>query len=380
MTKIFVIAGEASGDRLGGLLLHALRAEAPGATFAGVGGDRMIAEGFCSLFPISDLAVMGLAPVLARLPRLLRRLNETVAAILNDPPDCLVLIDAPDFTHRVARRIRAAAPHIPIIDYVSPTVWAWRPGRAKAMRAYVDLVLAILPFEPAAYVRLAGPRCVYVGHPLIEALPRLARRGERENLLLVLPGSREAEIKRLAPIYGEAAGLLARARPRLEVAVPVAPQMRALVETETARWPVSARLLGEEEKYSAFGAARVALVTSGAATLELALAQAPMVVAYKVACAESLLRFLVNVEHFALPNLILERRAVPEFFQSEATPAALARALEALLDEGPARLDQIESLALVQENILAGGRSPSARAASLILKEIDASKRRGPRR
>jgi lipid-A-disaccharide synthase len=370
MTKLFLIAGEASGDELGALLLRALRQEAPGATFAGVGGDKMAREGFASLFPLADLAVMGLGPVLARLPRLAKRLRETVAAILDDPPDCLVLIDSPDFTHRVARRVRARAPKIPIVDYVSPTVWAWRPGRAKAMRAYVDLVLAILPFEPAAYRRLGGPPCVYVGHPLIEALPRLARREtetEDSRLLLVLPGSREAEIKRMAPAFGAAARLLAGERPALDIAVPVAPGMEALVRAETARWRVRPRLLSQEEKTLAFRTARAALVTSGAATLELALAQTPMAVAYKVSRPESWLRFLVTVENFALPNLILERRSVPEFFQGQATPEALAQSVAGLLDEGPARAAQLEDFAKLRGKILSAGANPSLRAARLIL-------------
>lgn len=380
MTKIFLIAGEASGDELGALLLRALRKEAQDAAFTGVGGDRMACEGFKSLFPLSDVAVMGLTPVLARLPLLARRVHETVDAILDDPPDCLVLIDAPDFTHRVARRVRAKAPKLPIVDYVSPSVWAWRPWRAKNMRAYIDLVLAILPFEPAAYRRLDGPPCAYVGHPLIEALPLLDRREdepEQASLLLLLPGSREAEIKRMAPVFGAAARILTRERPELDIAVPIAPGMEELLRAQTARWPFTPRLLAQEEKHRAFRVARAALVTSGAATLELALARTPMVVAYKVSRPESLLRFLVTVENFSLPNLILERRAAPEHFQGEATPEALARAIAGVFDEGPARAAQLADFALLRTKILDGGANPSARAARLILQRLDAAKGRG---
>jgi len=266
------------------------------------------------------------------------------------------------------------------VDYVSPTVWAWRPWRAKHMRAYVDLVLAILPFEPAAYRRLGGPPCVYVGHPLIEARPLLDRRAdepERANLLLLLPGSREAEIKRMAPVFGEAARILARERPTLEIAVPVAPGMEELLRAQTARWPRAPLLLSQEEKHWAFRVARAALVTSGAATLELALARTPMAVAYRVSQPESLLRFLVTVENFSLPNLILERRAVPEFFQGEATPEALARAIAGLLDEGPARAGQLADFALLRAKIMDAGANPSTRAARLILQGLHAAKGRG---
>ncbi|HXY57261.1 MAG TPA: lipid-A-disaccharide synthase [Methylocystis sp.] len=379
MTKLFLIAGEASGDQLGGLLMRALRAQDPTAAFAGVGGEQMACAGLDSLFPISDLAVMGLAP-LARLPKLISRLNQTVAAILADPPECLVLIDAPDFTHRVARRVRAKAPHIPIVDYVSPTVWAWRPWRARRMRAYIDLVLAVLPFEPAAYRRLSGPPCVYVGHPLIEALPALQPRGEerrKDDLLLVLPGSREAEVKRMLPPYLEAAAILAEEKSDLDVAIPVAPRMAGLIESLAAQARMRPRLLSQDEKHAAFRAARAALVTSGVATLELALAQTPMVVAYKVSFAERLLKFLVTTPHFALPNLILERRSIPELFQNEASPQSLAGALGSIFDEGPPRLRQAADLVELRERILDGGANPSAHAARLVLERAGAAKSRG---
>ncbi|HYA80500.1 MAG TPA: lipid-A-disaccharide synthase [Methylocystis sp.] len=379
MTKLFLIAGEASGDQLGGMLMRALRSQESEVAFTGVGGEQMTRAGLDSLFPLSDLAVMGLAP-LARLPKLISRLNLTVATILADPPDCLVLIDAPDFTHRVARRVRAKAPHIPIVDYVSPSVWAWRPWRARRMRDYIDLVLAVLPFEPAAYRRLSGPPCVYVGHPLIEALPSLQPRGEerrRDELLLILPGSREAEVKRMLPPYLEAAALLADQRPDLDIAIPVAPRMEDLIARLASEANAKPRLLSQNEKHAAFRTARAALVTSGAATLELALAQTPMVVAYKVSYAESLFKFLVTTPHFALPNLVLERGAIPEFFQDEASPQALAGAVAAIFDDGPPRLRQIADLAELRERLLDGGENPSAHAARLVLGRAGAAKSRG---
>ena len=195
---VWLVAGEDSGDALGAGLMAALRARAGGPVrFGGVGGEAMAREGLASLFPIGDVAVMGFLPVLARMRLLLRRIRETAAALVAAHPDVLVIIDSPGFTHRVAQRARAALPDLPVIDYVSPSVWAWRPGRAPAMRAYVDHVLALLPFEPEAHRRLGGPPCSYVGHPLIERLadlrPDTAERLRRAALprqLVVLPGSR----------------------------------------------------------------------------------------------------------------------------------------------------------------------------------------------
>ncbi|RNJ51607.1 lipid-A-disaccharide synthase [Methylocystis hirsuta] len=367
--RIFLVAGEASGDQLGAALMRALRAARPEIVFAGVGGEAMAREGLVSLFPLEDIAVMGLVPVLGRLPRLVRRIAQTARAVVDEAPDCLVIIDAPDFTHRVARRVRATRPDLPIVDYVSPTVWAWRPGRAPAMRDYVDCLLALLPFEPQAHVRLGGPRCVYVGHPLVERLDELTRpfqeRGARS--LLVLPGSRLAEVRRMTPIYGEALELLLRERADFEVAIPVAPNVEKTLLRELQGWPLTPRLIGQGEKFAAFRHARAALVTSGVATLELALAGVPMAVAYKVSRAESLLRFLVKVESIVLPNLIIGENFVPEFLQEAATPRALAEALRPLLRESAAREAQLAAFQRVRARLLEAGRTPSARAADIIL-------------
>jgi lipid-A-disaccharide synthase len=368
--RVFLVAGETSGDHLGAPLMRALRAARPDIAFAGVGAEEMAREGLASLFPIADISVMGLLPVLARLPRLLARIETTARAAIESAPDCLVLIDAPDFTHRVARRVRARAPRIPIVDYVSPTVWAWRPGRARAMRAYVDHVLALLPFEPAAHARLGGPPCTYVGHPLIERLDELtptAAEARERATLLVLPGSRLAETARLMPVYGETLALLQRKHGAFDAAIPVAPHVEAAVRAGLREWPIRPRLLTQEEKFPAFRRARAALVTSGVATLELALAGVPMAVAYKVSPVEALLKFLVTVDSIVLPNLILGENAVPEFLQEQANPRALSEALASLLGDGPAREAQLSAFALVRERILAAGANPSARAAKIIL-------------
>src|ERR1700682_5930766 len=169
--SIVLVAGEESGDQLGAPLMRALKVRTGGRVrFAGVGGREMAAEGLVSPFPIEELAIIGFATILQRLPLILRRIRDTAALVVATRPDALVIIDSPDFTHRVARRVRAMAPSIPILDYVSPSVWAWRPGRARAMHGYVDHVLAILPCEPRVHQRLGGPPCTYVGHPLLERL------------------------------------------------------------------------------------------------------------------------------------------------------------------------------------------------------------------
>ncbi len=368
--RIFLVAGEASGDALGAALMRALRESRPTAEFIGVGGKAMTREGLASLFPMTEIAVMGLVPVIASLRAILARIDETAQTVLDENPDCLVIIDAPDFTHRVARKVRRANARIPIVDYVSPTVWAWRPGRARKMCEYVDCVLALLPFEPAAHRKLGGPRCVYVGHPLVEKLDQFPRPRDKAGppLLLVLPGSRLAEIARMTPLYSETLALLLQDHPQIDVAVPVAPNMEAPLREALRGWPIVPRLLSQSEKFGAFGQAQAALVTSGVATLELALARTPMVVAYRVSRLESFLRFLVKVHSIVLPNLIIGENAIPEFVQEAATPRALAEALAPLLlAESPARASQLAAFERVRANLIEAGPCPSARAAEVIL-------------
>jgi lipid-A-disaccharide synthase len=230
--------------------------------------------------------------------------------------------------------------------------------------------LALLPFEPQAHARLGGPRCVYVGHPLVERLDELtphSRDRDGARSLLILPGSRLAEVRRMTPIYGETLELLLRERADFDVVIPVAPFMEQAVRHEWREWPMTPRLIGQAEKFAAFRKARAALVTSGVATLELALAEVPMAVAYRVSRAESLLRFLVNVESIVLPNLVLGENIVPEFLQRQATPRALAEALRPLLGESAAREAQRAAFPRVRARLLEAGRSPSARAADIVL-------------
>ena len=285
--KIWLVAGEDSGDQLGAKLMASLH-EAAGrpVTFGGVGGEAMTARGLTSLFPLDDVAVMGYLPVLARLRTLLRRIRQTVDDVVANRPDVLVIIDSPGFTHAVASRVRKRAPEIPIVDYVSPSVWAWRPWRAASMRSFVDHVLALLPFEPEAHLRLNGPPCTYVGHPLIERFselrPDAADAASREAVpwrVVVLPGSRRSEIERLMPVFGRTLARMARDVGPIEAVLPAVTRHRALIERMAKAWSAPVRIVaGEAEKYAAFRQARAALAASGTVTLELALAGVPMVI------------------------------------------------------------------------------------------------------
>ncbi|MCW2282862.1 lipid-A-disaccharide synthase [Rhodoblastus acidophilus] len=370
--KFFIVTGEPSGDALGGKLLAALRARDPQAEFLGVGGEAMARNGFDSLFPLSDISVMGILPVLARLPTLLRRINETAQAVAAARPDVLVLIDSPDFTHRVAKKARKTLPDLKVVDYVSPTVWAWRPGRAKKMRECIDLVLALLPFEPEAHKRLGGPECLYVGHPLIERLSELHgdEAGRVNGPVLVLPGSRRSVLARMGPVFSDALARLHALRPGLDFVLPVAGPIEGLVRETVETWPVKPRIIsGESEKYGAFRTARAALAASGTVTLELALSGTPTVVAYKVPKLEEFIgRRLIQVPTIVLPNLILGENAFPEFLQDEANGETLAQAVAALLDDGPARRRQVEALTKISEKmLLPSGETPSGAAAEAVV-------------
>jgi lipid-A-disaccharide synthase len=378
--RIFLIAGEHSGDALGGKLMHTLSTRCKGRIhYLGVGGEHMEQAGLASQFPLSDVAVMGPMSILPRLPRIMSRVYRTVDAAVAAEPDAVVIIDAPEFTHPIAKRIRKRAPSIPIIDYVSPSVWAWRPGRARKMRPYVDHVMGLLPFEPAAHVRLGGPPCTYVGHPLIERVEWM--RGldptplaERLQLdpgrltLVVLPGSRVSEVSRLMQPFGEAIELLHQRRVRPQVIIPAVPHVRPLIEKHVQSWPVQPHIIdGEEDKMRAFRLAHAALAASGTVTLELALAGTPMVVGYKVDALAAQVRFLLKVPSVVLANLVLEENAFPELLQEECTPQKLADALELLLRETPERRSQVAALARIAHKMLIDGTSPSEAAADIVL-------------
>ncbi|GLK80914.1 lipid-A-disaccharide synthase [Methylopila turkensis] len=388
--SVAVVAGERSGDALGADLVRALRARLPpDAAFFGVAGPRMLSEGVETLFAMDDIAVMGIGPVIARLPTLLRRIRQTADAVIARRPDLLVIVDSPDFTHRVARLVRATLPDLAIVDYVSPSVWAWRPGRAAAMRPYVDHVLALLPFEPEAHRRLGGPACTYVGHPLIERLGELRPGpGERADIgaeglarLVVLPGSRAGVAHRHMPLFGEALNRLGLDAKTAAVTVPTTPGLAPEITRMSERWPLKPTIVtGEAEKLAAFRQAQAALAASGTVTLELALAGVPMAAAYKLEWFAPLLKPFIRIEapFILLPNLILGERAIPELVHRDATPEKLCSALAPLLRDGPERRAQRDALGRLDEAMrLPDGVAPSERAAAVTLAAW-AAKRRGP--
>lgn len=374
---VFLVAGEESGDRLGAALITALkRTTEGGVRISGVGGTHMNKEGVASPFPLGDLAIMGLTAIPASLPKILRRIRETADAVIAAKPDVLVIIDSPEFTHRVARRVRARMPSLPIIDYVCPSVWAWRPGRARAMRAYIDYVLALLPFEPDTLRRLQGPPSTFVGHPLSEQVTRLRPNAEEAQrrladppLLLVLPGSRSGEIRRMTQVFGEALAFIVQRAGAIDVVVPAVPRLAEMVQTAVVSWPVPVRVvIDPAEKDAAFRSARAALTKSGTSTLELALAGVPMVAAYKVPLLEEVVaRLLIKAESVVLTNLVLGENAVPEFLQRDCSPEKLSQAILPLLYDSPERQRQVDAFARLDAIMSIGKAVPSERAAAVVL-------------
>lgn len=375
-TRIFLVAAEESGDRLGSALMRELRKALDGrVTFLGVGGRAMAAEGLATLFPIDELSIMGLASIPRRLPMILRRIRQTSASALAAKPDVLVIIDSPDFTQRVAKRVRARDPSIPIVDYVSPTVWAWRPGRARAMSRYVDHLLALLPFEPDVHQRLGGPPCTYVGHPLLEQLDVLrpnageSEQRERGAVLVVLPGSRKSEIRHHMQPFGETLARLRDMGIRFEPVLPALPHLVEPIREASTGWPIQPRIVtGDNARRAAFRVARAALAKSGTVTLELALSGVPMVTAYRGTAWEAFIaRRLVRVPSVILANLVLGENAVPEFLQEDCRAELLAPALRDLIQEGEVRRRQLKAFAGLDTIMATGDRTPSQRAADVVI-------------
>ena len=378
--SIYIIAGEESGDALGAALARALVTQTGGAVrLAGVGGRAMAAQGIVSPFPIDDLSIVGLTAIPQKLPKIFRHISDATHAVLAARPDALVIVDSPDFTHRVARRVRRIMPAIPILDYVSPSVWAWRSGRARAMRAYVDRVLAILPFEPEAYIRLKGPPCSYVGHPLVERLSELrpnpqeaARRQSGPPLVLALPGSRSTEIKRHIDIFGRTLAAVTARTGAIEVVLPTVPHLAARVREAAAGWAVTPRIVVEPaEKWAAFRSARAALAASGTVTLELALSGVPTIAAYKLHLFEAIIARMIRIQSrlpsVILANLVLGENAVPELLQEDCTVDKLTPALIPLLSNTPERARQVEAFARLDRIMGIGEAAPSAQAAAIVL-------------
>jgi lipid-A-disaccharide synthase len=380
--KIMLVAGEPSGDALGARLMAALRARTNGMVeFMGVGGEAMAAQGLASLFPISELSVMGLVEVLPRVPRLAARMRQTVAAAQAWRPDVVVTIDSPGFNFRLARRLRGLG--APLVHYVAPQVWAWRPRRARHLAGLYDRLLALLPFEPQWFEPVGVPT-TFVGHPVIEVArpgdgPALRARlgiAPAAPLVAVLPGSRIGEIRRHLGVFGAALGLLRQQFPELCAVAPTLPVHADAIRAGTAKWSVKTHVLSAlSDKYDAFAAAHVALAASGTVTLELALAKLPTVIAYKVNPVTGwLAKRLINVRRIGLVNILLDRPVMPELLQENCRPDTLAAALAALLSDAAARNLQRQVGETVAEMLGAGGEPPSYRAADAVLQEILAGK------
>ena len=378
--KLYVIAGEASGDALGAALLAGLKSLRPALQVRGIGGPLMQADGLHSLFPMEELSVMGLAEVLPKYAHLKRRIREAAADVLAAAPDALITIDSPDFVLRVARIVRAARPDLRTIHYVAPSVWAWRPGRAAKMAHVIDHVLALLPFEPP-YMTAAGMTCDFVGHPVVSA-PRAsaaeaqafrADLGGGGPLVLALPGSRRGEVARLAPVIG---GVLDRVRavhPQVQVVLPTLRSVAAMVEGLTADWPVRPRIIeAPEAKRAAFAAADVAIAASGTVSLELAAHAVPMVIAYDMHPVTMwLMQRMARVDTVTLVNLVSDTRVVPEFLGGRCTPDLIAPALLGLIGPGPAREAQRAAMRLTMERLGEGGDPPGLRAARSVLAAME---------
>jgi lipid-A-disaccharide synthase len=338
--KLFILAGEPSGDRIAADLVARLKQRVPLA-LAGVGGDELQTQGLKSLFPMSDLAVMGISDVLMRLPLLLRRLHQTASAILAAKPDIVVLVDAQDFSKLLAKRLKAKGFAGELILYVSPTVWARAPQRAAKLKPLFSEVLAVLPFEPAVMAGLNGPPTSYVGHPAIaEASGRTV--ANDAGTLLLLPGSRDGELRRHLPLFRTVAERLARHPSITNIAIPTLPVLAERLRREVAAWPVPVGIVPDRSARPAlYDRAMLALAVSGTATLELAFGKVPMVVNYVMESHQAREYERIGRPRVSLPNIVLADDVVPELIQSPGDADAIEAAVRMLLDNKKARQDQV---------------------------------------
>ncbi|MEX0329727.1 MAG: lipid-A-disaccharide synthase [Ruegeria sp.] len=382
--RVFLVAGEPSGDRLGGALMEGLKTLVPEIEFDGVGGPLMQAQGLVSRFPMSELSVMGLVEVLPKFFHLKRRIAETAQAVLDRQPDVLITIDSPDFSLRVAKLVKADSA-IRTVHYVAPSVWAWRPGRADKMAKVIDHVLALLPFEPP-YMERAGMECDFVGHPVasepvatdqdILEFRKSCGLGEAP-IVLALPGSRRGEVDRLAPVFGEALSLFLHSRPDTRVVVPAVAHMVETVQEHVQRWPGSPVVVdprnvsadvAARQKRAAFASADLALAASGTVSLELAAQATPMVIAYRLSwLTQKMAERMVKLDTVTLVNLVSQTRSVPECLLDDCQPANIAQALNDVSDHPDAQRGAMD---LTMDRLGRGGEAPGLRAARAVLKRL----------
>lgn len=379
--KIAIVAGEESGDLLGADLVQALqRMSGREVKLVGTGGRHLQELGLSPLFDAGEIALMGLTAVIRDLPRLIRRIGETARFVAKEKPDCLITIDSPDFSLRVAKKVRSLDPKIPIVHYICPSVWAWRPGRAKAMKPHVDEILCILPFEPAELARLGGPHGTFVGHRLATdpgiAIAAAMQDGkgalapDREKTLLLLPGSRRGEVRSLIGPFGETVSILRARGHQLRLLLPTVPHVAGLVEEAVAGWPQKPEIiLDPQHKWRAFGEADAALIASGTVSLELALARVPMLSSYKLDTFMRAVQSLITVWSAALPNLIADRPVIQENYNQYVRPQWMARYVEGLFEDSGLRRWQKEGFAEIARR-LATERPSGELAAEAVLKHI----------
>ncbi len=372
--RVFVIAGEPSGDKLGAALMAGLKQLRDDVSFDGVGGPLMQAEGLVSRFPMDELSVMGLAEILPKYRALKARIREMAEAVVETQPDVLITIDSPDFCLRVARLVKAAT-DIRTVHYVAPTVWAWRPGRAAKMAGFIDHVLALFPFEPP-YMTAAGMDCDFVGHPVV-AEP-IATEDEAAALgegtaVLVLPGSRKGEVARLADRFGKAVEQVAEAVPDARFVIPTTAGVYDLVQERVQHWKVPVTVLSPEspDKAAWFRRADVALAASGTVSLELAANGTPMVIAYDMAwLSRVIISRMLRVDTVTLVNLVSENRAIPEFIGKSCESGPITEAVLAVLADPAAQQAAMET---TMDRLGRGGEAPGLRAARAVLSGIDAN-------
>ncbi len=380
--KVFLAAGEPSGDLLAARLMRALKKQTKGAvSFSGVGGEAMRAEGMASLFPISDLSVMGFWEVLPSIPRILRRIRETVAAVEREKPDIVITVDSWSFSKQVHLRLQKKGIRIPHIHYVAPQVWAWKEKRARQIKKWVDHLLLLLPFEEK-YFAPYGMAMTYVGHPVIEGgadqgdakrFLKAHKLSEKDVILTVLPGSRKTEIKYLLPVFRETVAQLVKKYPKLRVVIPTVETVKRKVEQETTSWPVKPVIVtGEKERYDAFAASRAALSASGTVSLELSMAGVPHLIAYKVSPVSAwLVRRLIKIKYVNLVNILADEKIIPELLQEDCNSTQIMLELEKLMtDEG--RVQQKRAAAVLRQLGAGKKETPSEKAGEVVRKLIAA--------
>ena len=383
--KFFLIAGEPSGDNLGGPLMAGLKSLDQDAEFLGVGGPSMAAQGLDSLFPMEELSVMGIVEVLPKYRQLKARIAQTARAVAEARPDVLITIDSPDFCLRVARQARALVPDLKTIHYVAPSVWAWRSGRATKMAKVIDHVLAILPFEPP-YMQAAGMSCDFVGHPIAAEPVATREQGAAFRvahdiapdapLILCLPGSRRGEVARLGPRFDEALMQLRDRVPEIRVVIPTVRGVAGLVRDMTKRWPTAPIVVDtDDERKAAFAAADLALAASGTVSLDLAANDVPMVIGYDVApLSRMLIGLLLKTDTVTLVNLVSETRVVPEFLGRKCQPGPMSKALYDLIEDPQAQAAQHEAMALTMQRLGRGGEAPGLRAARSVMDALSSGR------